>query len=102
GLGGGVGYLAGTEEAEPAAPGTGAVEFFGDRQAGITTPAQDRLAFGAFDLVGDDLRELRELMRAWSAAAARMVTGAAAGPVNDEPLAPRTTPVRRWGWPRHG
>jgi deferrochelatase/peroxidase EfeB len=88
GLGGGVGYLAGVEASESAKPGTGAVEFYGERQAGITTPAQDRLAFGAFDLVGDDVRQLRDLMREWSAAAARMVTGVAAGPVNDEPLAP--------------
>ena len=43
--------------------------FYGAHQAGIATPAQDRLVFGAFDLTLDDAAELRELLRAWTAAA---------------------------------
>ncbi|MDQ3607744.1 MAG: iron uptake transporter deferrochelatase/peroxidase subunit [Actinomycetota bacterium] len=68
--------------------GSGIVPFFGARQAGIVTPAQDRLAFGAFDLTVDDVGELRELLRAWTTAAARMTAGEPAGPENTEPLAP--------------
>ena len=36
------------------AEGTGSVEFFGTHQAGISTPAQDRLAFAAFDITSTD------------------------------------------------
>jgi deferrochelatase/peroxidase EfeB len=65
------------------------VPFHGDHQAGIVTPAQDRLHFAAFDVEeGLRGRDLRELMRAWSAAAARMTTGRPVGDANDEGLAP--------------
>lgn len=86
----GAGVLAGRELADPggAARGTGRIPFHGSRQAGITTPAQDRLAFGAFDLTVDNRRELRELLIAWSEAAAKLTDGEPAGPVNSEPLAP--------------
>ena len=49
GLGAG-GYLAGQDSAEANGEGTGPVEFYGEHQAGIDTPAQDRLHFAAFDL----------------------------------------------------
>ena len=49
GLGAG-GYLVGQESAEASAEGTGTVAFYGEHQAGIDTPAQDRLHFAAFDL----------------------------------------------------
>jgi deferrochelatase/peroxidase EfeB len=84
GLGiGGAGYLVGQETAEASAEGTGTVEFFGPHQAGIDTPAQDRLHFAAFDLVEDDPRALRELLEAWSAAAAEMTRGELVGDAND-------------------
>ena len=50
GLGAG-GYLVGQESAEASGDGTGSVAFYGEHQAGIATPAQDRLHFAAFDLV---------------------------------------------------
>jgi deferrochelatase/peroxidase EfeB len=88
GLGAG-GYLAGQESAEASEPsGTGHVAFFGPHQAGIDTPAQDRLHFAAFDLLTEDPAELRELMEAWSAAAAEMTAGEMVGDVNDLQLAP--------------
>ncbi|GAA3872598.1 iron uptake transporter deferrochelatase/peroxidase subunit [Leifsonia kafniensis] len=53
--------------------------FYGPHQAGITTPAQDRLHFASFD-VGDISRdELIELLTDWTVAAARMTTGGSAG-----------------------
>ena len=54
--------------------------FYGDHQAGIVTPAQDRLHFAAFDVVTDDRAELVALLQDWTAAAARMTQGREAGP----------------------
>jgi deferrochelatase/peroxidase EfeB len=59
----------------------GAIPFHGAHQAGIVTPAQDRLVFGAFDLTLDSPAELRELLRAWSEAAVRMTAGMSTGPL---------------------
>jgi deferrochelatase/peroxidase EfeB len=64
------------------------VAFHGEHQAGIVTPAQDRLAFGAFDLTLGSAAELRDLLRAWSAAAERMTRGKPAGDPGSNPLAP--------------
>lgn len=50
--------------------------FYGEHQAGILTPAQDRLHFAAYDLESDVTREeLIELLRAWTEAAAAMTAG---------------------------
>ena len=64
------------------------IPFYGPQQAGITTPAQDRLHFAAFDVVTDSRDDVREMLRAWTAAAARMTAAAPAGPANDNPDAP--------------
>jgi len=88
GLGAG-GYLVGQETAAASeGTGTGTVPFHGPHQAGIATPAQDRLHFAAFDLVGEGPAELRELMREWSRAAAQMTAGQMVGDANHEQLAP--------------
>lgn len=86
----GAGYAAGRSEAEDGGPAeiAGAVAFHGRHQAGIATPAQDRLHFAAFDLTTRSRHELRELLREWSQAAARMMAGETAGPNNATPLAP--------------
>jgi len=57
----------------------GSVAFRGVHQAGITTPAQDRLHFAAFDVLTDDRDELIALLKEWTAAAARMTEGRPAG-----------------------
>jgi deferrochelatase/peroxidase EfeB len=82
------GYLIGQETAEASAEGTGNVPFYGEHQAGIATPAQDRLHFAAFDLLTEDRAALRELLREWSRAAAEMSAGELVGDVNTEQLAP--------------
>jgi deferrochelatase/peroxidase EfeB len=86
--------VAGVSAAGLAAGGTGlakalegdgrddTVPFYGPVQSGITTPAQDRLHFASFDVATTSRRELRDLMRAWTEASARMCAGRAAGPVN--------------------
>ena len=88
GIGGAAGYLVGQDSAEGAADGTGGVPFYGPHQAGIDTPAQDRLHFATFDLTGTSKSELRELLRAWSLAAAEMTAGQLISDANDVELAP--------------
>lgn len=70
----------------PAAPAAGVVPddqvvaFRGEHQAGITTPAQDRMHFVALDVTTKDPAELRDLLKAWTRAAERMTAGAEAAP----------------------
>ena len=55
--------------------------FHGAHQAGIVTPAQDRLHFAAFDLTTDSREEVVALLKAWTDAAQRMTQGEGAGPL---------------------
>ncbi|MGO4144156.1 iron uptake transporter deferrochelatase/peroxidase subunit [Paenarthrobacter sp. YAF11_1] len=55
--------------------GEAVVPFFGDHQAGITTPAQDRLHMAAFDVTTEDRKELIKLLKDWTVAAEAMTTG---------------------------
>jgi deferrochelatase/peroxidase EfeB len=81
----GVGAAAGAVAASAASPDPAPVPstlgapvpFFGRHQAGIATPAQDRLAFAAFDVTTTDRAELVDLLRTWTAAAANMAVGTA-------------------------
>jgi len=81
----GAGGMASSRAAAPADQGTttadGAVEFHGAHQAGITTPAQDRLHFVAFDVITDDRAALVAMLQQWTQAARRMTRGQDAGPV---------------------
>jgi deferrochelatase/peroxidase EfeB len=88
GLGAAGGFLVGQETADASGEGTGSVPFYGAHQAGIDTPAQDRLHFAAFDLLTEDPGELQELLRAWTLAAAEATAGEMVGEVNNVPLAP--------------
>jgi deferrochelatase/peroxidase EfeB len=86
--------LAGTAAAcsTPAPPvAEGLVAFRGTRQAGIVTPAQDRLHFVALDLTTGDRERVRALLQKWTAAAERMTAGAETAPggaVGGNPDAP--------------
>ncbi|MFC7619025.1 iron uptake transporter deferrochelatase/peroxidase subunit [Microlunatus sp. GCM10028923] len=53
--------------------------FHDGHQAGIATPVQDRLHFAAFDVTTDDRPALIDLLRRWTAAAARLTQGLGAG-----------------------
>jgi deferrochelatase/peroxidase EfeB len=79
--GGVIGRATAEEPASPAAAATDAVPFTGAHQAGIVTPAQDRLHFVAFDVITDDRDELVEVLQAWTQAARRMTAGQDAGEV---------------------
>ena len=90
-MGAAAGYTAGSSAA--AAPPPGVVPFRGQHQAGIITPAQDRLHFVALDLTTNDPAQVRAMLRKWTAAAERMVAGAETTPggaVNLNPDAPPT------------
>ncbi|MBB3086337.1 iron uptake transporter deferrochelatase/peroxidase subunit [Geodermatophilus sabuli] len=72
-------------------PADDVVEFTGRHQAGIVTPAQDRLHFVALDVTTDSREELVAMLQAWTAAARRMTAGQDAGPlgaVGGEQFAP--------------
>lgn len=69
---------AATGPSASAAPGT--FPFTGARQAGIATPAQDRLYLAAFDVTTDSREELVALLRRWTTIAARLTQGLSAGP----------------------
>jgi deferrochelatase/peroxidase EfeB len=87
----GAGALGGCSAPAAAAPPLDTVAFRGPQQAGITTPAQDRLHFVALDLTTTDRSRVVALLQKWTAAAERMVAGAEATPggaVNRNPDAP--------------
>ncbi|KJF21460.1 deferrochelatase/peroxidase EfeB [Rhodococcus sp. AD45-ID] len=67
------------------------VAFRGDHQAGITTPAQDRMHFVAFDVTTTSRDELIALLQTWTTMAERMTKGEEAtedGATGDGPYAP--------------
>jgi deferrochelatase/peroxidase EfeB len=80
GTGAAVGVLANEamsdDPVRPASADAGAaVPFHGRHQAGIVTPAQDRMHFVALDVKTKDRAELRQLLQDWTRAAARMTRG---------------------------
>jgi deferrochelatase/peroxidase EfeB len=75
------GRYAAPEDAEATAGPGSSYPFHGAQQAGIVTPAQDRLHFVALDVTTDDRDQLVDLLRRWTDAAARMTRGEPAGPV---------------------
>ncbi len=79
GLAGGVGIARAAPGEQPAPAAPPVYPFYGDHQAGITTPAQDRLHFAAFDVTTNDRAELVSLLQDWTEAAARMTEGQGAG-----------------------
>lgn len=94
GTGAAGGVLAGRALASEPDPGNGLhdpVAFHGPHQAGIVTPAQDRMHFVALDVTTDRREDLVDLLRRWTAAASRMTAGLEAeadGAVGGSPYAP--------------
>ncbi|AYF98494.1 iron uptake transporter deferrochelatase/peroxidase subunit [Protaetiibacter intestinalis] len=112
---GGVGAVAGLAAgaaAVSAADGGGGsasarrYDFYGRHQAGITTPAQDRLHFAAFDMSADASRDdLAALLADWTEAAARMTQGlevGESGAVGGSPYAPPEDTGEALGLPASG
>lgn len=67
--------------AEAAGEGAALEPFWGAHQAGIATPPQKHLYFAAFDLSTPKREDVAGLLRAWTAAAARMCIGQTAQPL---------------------
>lgn len=78
-VGAGAATAVGRAQADTAPEAAGAYPFFAANQAGILTPAQDRLHFAAFDLTTTDRAELIALLKAWTTAASRLTQGLPAG-----------------------
>ncbi|TPW73124.1 iron uptake transporter deferrochelatase/peroxidase subunit [Schumannella sp. 10F1B-5-1] len=89
-----------------AANGTSTVyPFHGEHQAGISTPAQDRLHFAVFDVdAGASRDDLIQLLKDWTAAARRMTAGdeVGGGAVDGSPLAPPDDTGEALGLPASG
>ncbi|MFC6043244.1 iron uptake transporter deferrochelatase/peroxidase subunit [Nocardioides hankookensis] len=68
-------------DGSPPADSRDAFAFRGEHQAGITTPAQDRLHFAAFDVTTGSRAQLVALLKAWTEAADRMTRGLSAGEI---------------------
>ena len=75
-LGAGAGYAAG-DKPVPVVPDKDAlpIAFDGRHQAGIDTPAQDRLHFAAFDMTSEERDDLVSLLKDWTKAARQMAQG---------------------------
>ena len=76
----------------PAAPSPAAPDdtepFWGPHQGGIATPQQRNTYFAAFDLQTRQRAQVEQLLRDWTAAAARMTAGETALPLGDDPMQP--------------
>jgi deferrochelatase/peroxidase EfeB len=84
GLGGYFGHSSGGSAAADTSDVVGdsntTIPFYGTHQAGIATPAQDRLAFGTMNVVsGTSRSDLSGLLHDWTTAAARMTAGQLVG-----------------------
>lgn len=104
--GAGAGYAVGDKSVEVVPdPDALPVPFEGKHQAGIVTPAQDRLYFAALDLTTESRGDLILLLKEWTDAARKMTQGndvgefgAVAGP----PLAPPEDTGEALGLPPSG
>jgi deferrochelatase/peroxidase EfeB len=76
------GFAIGRATESDAAPALSArIPFYGEHQAGIATPVQNRLFFASFDATAEHAADLRELLRSWTAGIADMTEGKPVGAV---------------------
>ncbi len=79
-------------ETSVAANGAGVVAFYGPHQAGIATPVQDRLLFGAFDVLpGARRADVVALLKEWTDMSARLAAGKEIGRNDVAPAPPDDT-----------
>jgi deferrochelatase/peroxidase EfeB len=100
------GYLVGDKQ-DPVAPDTDAlpIPFEGTHQAGIVTPAQDRLYFVTLDMTSEDRADLISLLQDWTSAARKMTQGndvGEFGAVAGSPYAPPEDTGEALGLPPSG
>jgi deferrochelatase/peroxidase EfeB len=77
GAGFGIGAAVRREPAGAAVPDR--IPMYGPHQAGIATPAQDRLVFAAFDVTAVDKQAVAGMLGSWAAAAAQLTAGRPVG-----------------------
>ncbi|TGD87303.1 deferrochelatase/peroxidase EfeB [Mycolicibacterium sp. CH28] len=100
----GAGALAGRASAADAATGglDKPVPFRGEHQAGIVTPAQDRMHFATFDVTTDSKADLVAMLKEWTGMAERMTAGEEAvhdGAIGLNPYAPPSDTGEALGLP---
>lgn len=101
------GYAVAATRDEPVAPDPDAVPvaFEGRHQAGILTPAQDRLHFVVLDVTTESRDDLVSLLKEWTQAARRLTQGnevGVYGAVAGTPLAPPEDTGEALGLPASG
>ncbi len=96
--GGLAGYFTGQDSGAAGADASDqTIPFYGTHQAGIATPAQDRLAFGSLNAVtGATAADVRDLLHAWTRAAADMTACGWSARTRSRTRR-RSTPARRSG-----
>lgn len=108
-VGAGGGYAVGRQGDENAAgvadPTAQPVPFEGVHQAGIVTPAQDRLYFVTLDMTSEERADLISLLKDWTAASRQMTQGndvGEFGAVSGSPFAPPEDTGEALGLPPSG
>lgn len=101
------GYAVGHRSDDEVAPDPDArpVPFEGRHQAGIVTPAQDRMYFVALDMTTEEREGLVSLLKDWTAAARRLTQGndvGRLGAVGGSPFAPPEDTGEALGLPPSG
>jgi deferrochelatase/peroxidase EfeB len=108
-VGAGGGYAVGRQSEVTAAgvadPAAEPVPFEGAHQAGIVTPAQDRLYFVTLDMTSEERSDLISLLKDWTAASRQMTQGndvGEFGAVSGSPFAPPEDAGEALGLPPSG
>ncbi len=68
--------------------GSDSEPFFGTHQAGVATTPQANVYFAAFDLIAEKRDDVIALLRAWTAASARLTQGQTADFLTNDPASP--------------
>ena len=68
--------------------GSDSEPFFGTHQAGVATTPQANVYFAAFDLIAEKRDDVIALLRAWTAASARLTQGQTADLLTNDPATP--------------
>ncbi|NEW06456.1 deferrochelatase/peroxidase EfeB [Paenibacillus sp. SYP-B3998] len=74
----------------PAASANETISFYGAHQSGVVTPQQNFANVAAFDVTTEDVKELQQLFRDWTEAAALLMEGK---PLAAEPQTAKFPPV---------
>ncbi|GEK33131.1 iron uptake transporter deferrochelatase/peroxidase subunit [Kurthia sibirica] len=76
---------------DEAPPAKNSVNFYGDHQAGISTPSQTHIYFVALDVVVKTKSELQQLFKDWTPLATKMMRGEIIGTASTDMIPPKDT-----------